>query len=94
MTTAAKKTAARAPKKSANTRPATRATKTRAERYTVAIDELVIVITGSKAGGYIVTCPFDPELVTQGRTLDEAVAMARDAQKTLAEARAKPVTRF
>ncbi len=63
------------------------------ERYTIAIDDLVIVVDRMKDGWYIVTCPFDRELVTQGRTLDEAVAMARDARQTLAEARAKPSKR-
>lgn len=59
------------------------------ERYTVAIDDLVIVIETDRDGGYLVTCPFDPELYTHGRTLDEAVKMAKDAKKTLVEARAK-----
>lgn len=59
------------------------------ERYTVAIGDLVVVIAKDKAGGYIVTCPFDPELVTQAETIDEAIAMAKDAKKTLTEARAK-----
>ncbi len=63
------------------------------EHYTVAVDDLVITITGSRADGYVVACPFDPELVTQGRTLDEAVAMAKDARQTLREARAKPSRR-
>ncbi|MDR3077753.1 MAG: type II toxin-antitoxin system HicB family antitoxin, partial [Planctomycetota bacterium] len=48
-----------------------------------------LVLKASRDGGYVVSCPFDPELITQGETLDEALAMARDAQKTLAEARAK-----
>ena len=60
------------------------------EQYTVAIDDLVIVVKRSaKSGNFLVTCPFDPELLTQGKTLDEAVAMARDAKKTLEAARAK-----
>ncbi len=60
------------------------------ERYIVVIEDLVVAIERMEDGWYIVTCPFDRELVTQGRTLDEAVAMARDAKQTLAEARAKP----
>jgi predicted RNase H-like HicB family nuclease len=63
---------------------------TKPERYTVVIEDLVIAVERMQDGWYIVTCPFDRELVTQGRTLDEAVAMAKDAKKTLAEARAKP----
>lgn len=63
------------------------------EQYTIAIDNLVIVVKRGKNGLFLVTCPFDPELVTQGKTLDEAVAMAKDAQKTLQEARAKKPAR-
>lgn len=59
------------------------------EQYTVAIGDLVVVVKKDRSNDYLVTCPFDPELVTQGRTLDEAVAMARDAKKTLDAARAK-----
>ncbi len=59
------------------------------EQYTVAIGDLVVVIKKDKDGDYIVTCPFDPELMTHGRTLDEAVAMAKDAKKTLDAARNK-----
>lgn len=59
------------------------------EKYTIAIEDLVIVVEGADSGWYIVTCPFDPELMTQGRTLDEAIAMAKDARQALADARAK-----
>jgi antitoxin HicB len=34
-------------------------------------------------GGYTVTCPALPGLVTYGETLDEARAMARDAMEGL-----------
>jgi predicted RNase H-like HicB family nuclease len=36
-------------------------------------------------GGYTVTCPALPGLVTYGETLDEAKAMARDAMEGLIE---------
>jgi antitoxin HicB len=36
-------------------------------------------------GGYTVTCPTLPGLVTYGETLDEARAMARDAMEALIE---------
>jgi antitoxin HicB len=32
-------------------------------------------------GGFVVTCPALPGLVTQGETIDEARAMARDAME-------------
>ncbi len=61
------------------------------EQYTVSIGKgkLVVVISRAKEGGYVVTSPFDPELLTQSETIDEAIAMAKDAHKTLTEARAK-----
>jgi predicted RNase H-like HicB family nuclease len=38
-----------------------------------------IVITPDETGGYVVTCPALPGLVTEGDTIEEARAMARDA---------------
>lgn len=38
-----------------------------------------ILIVPNEPDGYLVTCPALPGLVTQGDTLDEAYAMARDA---------------
>ncbi len=86
--TKTKKTAKKATKRRSAILP------TKPERYTVVIEDLVIAIERMQDGWYAVTCPFDRELVTQGRTLDEAVAMARDARQTLAEARAKPSRRI
>jgi antitoxin HicB len=40
-------------------------------------------------GGYVVTSPFVPGLVTQGDTFEEAIAMALDADEALREARAE-----
>lgn len=39
----------------------------------------VIFEPDEEAGGYVVTCPALPGLVTEGDTLDEARAMAADA---------------
>ncbi|HAF22070.1 MAG TPA: antitoxin HicB [Blastocatellia bacterium] len=38
-----------------------------------------VVITPDVTGGYFVTCPALPGLVTAGDTLEEARAMAKDA---------------
>jgi antitoxin HicB len=38
-----------------------------------------VVLTPDVTGGYVVTCPALPGLVTEGDTLDEARAMAADA---------------
>jgi predicted RNase H-like HicB family nuclease len=38
-------------------------------------------MTPDETGGYVVTCPALPGLVTEGNTLEEARAMATDAIK-------------
>jgi antitoxin HicB len=38
-----------------------------------------VVMTPDETGGYVVTCPALPGLVTEGDTLEEARAMATDA---------------
>jgi predicted RNase H-like HicB family nuclease len=38
-----------------------------------------VVLTPDVTGGYVVTCPALPGLVTEGDTLEEARAMASDA---------------
>lgn len=38
-----------------------------------------VILTPDETGGYVVTCPALPGLVTEGDTLDEARAMAADA---------------
>jgi antitoxin HicB len=40
-----------------------------------------VVMTPDVTGGYVVTCPVLPGLVTEGDTLEEARAMATDAIK-------------
>ena len=47
-------------------------------RYTV-------IFEPNKAGGYTVTCPTLPGVVTEGDTLDEARDMAKDAMKCYQE---------
>ena len=47
-------------------------------RYTVLFEP-------AEEGGYVVTCPALPGLVTEGDTLDEARQMARDAIKAYLE---------
>jgi antitoxin HicB len=55
--------------------------------YTVSDGELVLVLETCEEGGYCVTSPFDPALITQADTLEEAFEMARDAAQLLREAR-------
>ena len=44
-----------------------------------AVCKLPLVLTPQPEGGYTVTCPLLPELVTEGDTVAEAVAHVRDA---------------
>jgi predicted RNase H-like HicB family nuclease len=44
-----------------------------------------VLFEPAEEGGYIVTCPALPGLVTEGNTLDEARAMAADAIRAYLE---------
>jgi predicted RNase H-like HicB family nuclease len=57
--------------------------------YVVSNGRLVLHLEPAEEGGYNVTCPFDPALITEAETIEEAFEMAEDAAKTLAEGRAK-----
>jgi antitoxin HicB len=65
--------------------------KTAARRYTVSDGKMVITLEPAKEGGFIVTSPLDPELITQAETLAEAFEMARDASESLNASRKKLV---
>lgn len=41
--------------------------------------KLPLVLDPQPEGGYVVTCPILPELITEGDTIKEAVANASDA---------------
>ena len=57
--------------------------------YTVSDGKMVLTLAPAEEGGYIVTSPLDPELVTEAETLEEAFEMAYDAATLLREARAE-----
>ena len=59
------------------------------KRYTVSDGKLVLNLEEAEEGGYIVTSPLDPELITEAETLEEAFANARDAAKALKQSRAR-----
>ncbi len=58
-------------------------------KYTVSDGKLVLTLETAEEGGYVVTSPLDPELVTEGETIAEAFENARDALKALRQSRAK-----
>jgi antitoxin HicB len=59
--------------------------------YTVCDGHLVLHLEPAEEGGYVVTSPLDPELVTEGETLEECFEMARDALEGLRESRLKSI---
>ena len=60
-------------------------------RYTVSDGQMVLTLEAAEEGGYVVTSPFDPELVTQAESISEAFENARDAADALNESRKKLV---
>lgn len=60
-----------------------------ARKYTVSDGKLVLTLQEAEEGGYVVTCPLDPELVTEADSIPEAFEMARDALDALRQSRAK-----
>jgi hypothetical protein len=59
------------------------------KRYTVSDGKLVLNLEDAEEGGYVVTSPLDPELITQAETIEEAFANARDAARALKQSRVK-----
>jgi antitoxin HicB len=57
--------------------------------YTVSDGDLVLHLEPAEEGGYLVTSHFEPELITEAESLEEAFAMARDAIKALRASRVK-----
>jgi antitoxin HicB len=63
-------------------------------RYTVSDGKLILIFEAAEEGGYVVTSPLDPELITQAETIEEAFANARDAARALKQARRKLARRL
>jgi len=59
------------------------------KRYTVTDGKLLLTLEEAREGGYVVTSPIDPELITEAETVSEAFANARDALRSLQVSRAK-----
>jgi len=58
------------------------------KRYTVSDGKLALNLELAEEGGYIVTSPLDPELITEAESLEEAFINGDDAAKALRESRA------
>ena len=61
----------------------------KAKTYTVSDGRLVLNLEAAEEGGYIVTSPLDPELITEAETVQEAFENARDAADALRASRKK-----
>ena len=61
----------------------------RPKRYNVTDGKLVLTLEEAEEGGFLVTSPDDPALITEAETISEAFAMAKDAMATLAKSRRK-----
>ena len=59
------------------------------KHYTVSDGRLLLNLEEAEEGGYVVTSPIDPELITEAETIAEAFANARDAAKALKQSRAR-----
>ena len=64
------------------------------KRYTVSDGKLVLNLEEAEEGGYLVTSPLDPELITEAETIEEAFANARDAAKALKQSRTRLMRRL
>ncbi len=61
----------------------------RAKKYTISDGKAVLLLEAAEEGGYLVSSPLDPELITEAETIEEAFMMTADAAKALKSARAK-----
>jgi len=63
------------------------------KRYTVSDGKLVLILQLAEEGGYVVTSPLDPELITEADSIQEAFENARDAMRALIRSRKKVLKR-
>jgi antitoxin HicB len=57
--------------------------------YTASDGKLVLTLTPAEAGGFVVTSPLEPELITEAETIQDAFRMAHDALRALRASRSK-----
>ncbi len=70
------------------------AKKVRKSTYLVTSGKMLLRLTEAEEGGFVVTSPHDPELVTQAETIAEAFENAADASRVLRQARARLLARL
>jgi antitoxin HicB len=57
--------------------------------YTVSDGKLVLMLATAEEGGFVVTSPVEPELITEAETIEDAFRIAHDAIRALRTSRAK-----
>jgi hypothetical protein len=57
-------------------------------KYSVSDGKIVLTLEEAGEGGFVVTSPMEPELVTEAESVAEAFENARDALKELRRSRA------
>ena len=62
--------------------------------YTVSDGKVVLTLEEAEEGGYVVTSPLDPQLITEAETIREAFENARDAMAALAASRRKLIKKL
>lgn len=62
--------------------------------YNVSDGNLLLTLQVAEEGGFVVTSPLDPELITQADSLEEAFENARDATEALIESRKRIVAQL
>ena len=61
-----------------------------ATRYQISDGKLVLTLEPDPEGGFVVTSPTDPAMITQAESVADAFAMARDAFAALTASRVDP----
>jgi antitoxin HicB len=64
------------------------------KQYTVSDGKIVLTLEEAEEGGYVVTSPLDPQLITEGETVKGAFENARDALAALAASRRKLIKKL
>jgi len=59
------------------------------KRYSISDGKMLLNLEEAGEGGYVVTSPLDPEMITQAGTIEEAFANARDAARAPRQPRAR-----
>ena len=57
------------------------------KRYNVTDGKIILTLEEAEEGGFLVTSPIDPAVITQAETIAEAFENARDAMAVLKAAR-------